>query len=85
MNKLIKAILQIPFRILGFFIGLLMCVPHLTIVIIKGMALIGAKMLKWALGYEPDIIDDKGMEEKIEGLVTKFKERKNARIEGRKP
>ncbi len=78
-KEVIKAILTAPVRVVVIPIGIIICVPQFVIVIIKGMGIIGIKMLAWTLGYEPDIIDDKEAEEKIQGMINKFKERRNER------
>ncbi len=78
-KEVIKAILKAPIKVIAVPIGIVMCVPHFVLVITKGMGILGSKMLTWAFGYQPDIIDDKEMEEKIQKMMDKFKERRNAR------
>lgn len=85
-KEVIKAILKAPVKVIAIPIGLVMCIPHFFIgVIIKGAAILGSKIIKWALGYQPDIIDDKETEKKIEKMIADFKAKRNARTQVGKP
>lgn len=85
-KEVIKAVLKAPVRVIAVPVGIVICIPHFVIgVVTKGLGILGSRMIKWALGYQPDMIDDKEMEEKIGEMITKFKARRNERAKVSKP